>query len=573
MLLSFLFGFLTPLLPAAGSGALLFFSWIFLFARFADRGTQWHWRTDLWAWPVLALLATWVVSECYWGFDSELFSFVFSAAELSPVEKLHVYWAAQPQFLLQAIALARWVTLFCLFDCFARSPACRERFLGGLELGLVLAALATAAQILGLAQSLFPNQSEFWNSLHRFAGTFSDPNAFGIFCGLVVPLLLWRSMQFGGPARYWRLGVAVVIGLLGFYAGSRTYFLALFFYFACAAYRYSIRAMTILAISIALLIAANNVWSLVDAAAWGDVVSLAPQGLRRAIESVTFVTGAEAWFSRVAFWRVDIYIWLDNLLYGIGPEAFRNYFVSYASALGLPTGVWSDNTNSFYLGILAETGFLGALAFAMLVSRLRLQSYSSDVLPKIALAGLLLMLFFGPHLSFDEITVVSAVLLSLTVEVREFNVSRIAIVAAVMLACGIPLRSMSSVRGVYAWENDGGRLFRWTQAQAQVIAPCADAQRVVIGLRSLAPNLSNDPQLVTVSLGIARKTVELRDGQEQKIEFSCGSSATSARNLSAPPVSISVSRLWIPERPGPGRDIRPLGVQVTLTPEAGIQVP
>src|SRR5690606_1396463 len=122
----------------------------------------------------------------------------------------------------------------------------------------------------------------------------------------------------------------------------------------------------------------------------------------------------EAFFSRLAFAKLNWYVWLDHLFLGVGMGAFPQHVPMYAEKLGLPLGTWTDNTNNFYMGLLSETGMLGALAFLATALQLRWVPEESRFY-RWAVVVFAVLLLFGPHVHFGEVSVLLAFILSCAV--------------------------------------------------------------------------------------------------------------------------------------------------------------
>ncbi|NLD74785.1 MAG: hypothetical protein GX649_18965, partial [Chloroflexi bacterium] len=151
--------------------------------------------------------------------------------------------------------LAKWVEFLILFTIVASLPGAGEgrRILRGLIAALLLAGLAEG--LLGAYQFLRqvgPPGFILMGRYMRAHGTFQQPNPYGGYLGLLVPLAYgivlaegrtaWAAIRSGRPARAWLWGLAVISGggmlaglvmswsrgaLLGLAAGAGLVFLSL----------------------------------------------------------------------------------------------------------------------------------------------------------------------------------------------------------------------------------------------------------------------------------------------------------------------------------------------------------
>ena len=143
---------------------------------------------------------------------------------------------------------------FRFIICILRAWAdLRSSFENGLLIGLIPAAIISGIQIFALGLITLPNQSPYWTSLGRFTGTFTDPNAFGLFIALALPFFFIKSKDRGVLANLSRVYL-VIWPVFALYSGSRTFFLALAGYLVVLLYQRSRSVFWVMAILALLLL-------------------------------------------------------------------------------------------------------------------------------------------------------------------------------------------------------------------------------------------------------------------------------------------------------------------------------
>ncbi|NLF26000.1 MAG: hypothetical protein GX589_10145, partial [Deltaproteobacteria bacterium] len=203
-LAAFAFGALLPLLPMLGSGTLLVSALIYLWLH-PRRLTPKSMEFIL---PVLMVLGVWTLLQLWFEFDASLWKAVWmgegGSGQRGVEGVLRFIRFSPPAYLVTFQCLVRFLLIFMLFEHFRQAPGLRRVFWQGLMWGLIPAAALSMFQILSGNLSLFPNLGEYWQALGRFSGTFSDPNAFGIFVVLALPLMtLWSFAP--KVTRFWML--------------------------------------------------------------------------------------------------------------------------------------------------------------------------------------------------------------------------------------------------------------------------------------------------------------------------------------------------------------------------------
>jgi hypothetical protein len=280
-----------------------------------------------------------------------------------------------------------------------KHPKLRIVFAYGLVSSLLISTLLLATQILSPSLS-FPNLTRVWRSLGQLPGGYSDPNAAGIMGFLILPLFfslkpkrtLYRALLFCS-------GLPTVFLLTA--TGSRCYLLGgtlLLFAFLYFKWRNGAWVMLFTFSALVLLLQFTPL---------PTVLSFLPpgKGIERVIKSLHFSQVGEALYSRLIFNRISWEIIIDNFLFGIGFGNYRRELLPYSQQAGIDLRGWSDNANNFYLGIVAEGGFLALSLLIYSFHKLRCKS-NVTLLSPLGVSALifLFLLLFGPHLNFTEVS-------------------------------------------------------------------------------------------------------------------------------------------------------------------------
>ena len=546
-----------------GASCLLVLALIFLLLQ-SSRGYR---ISVAWASPLLLLLGAWTVAEIIWGWDSEAIKFLWNGQDgpgLSGFENvLRGLFLSPPTFLTLVQSFLRFFVLAALGSFFSSVPKEREIFLRGLELGLGVSTVLTTLMLIFPELSNLSHQDAFWTALNRAAGTFSDPNAFGIFVVLVLPVLVWRAQEASSVRKNYLYALLSVWLVLGAYSGSRSFFLGLglygLCYFAALGRKQVYRAVAMLLV----VVCAFNLVAEYNPSTISVATKGLPQGLARLLDSISISNVDTTFFSRMAFWRIGWEMWLNNFFFGIGFEHFRDFVPEYARQLGLGIGTWTDNSNNFYLGLLAETGILGGIALVLSVAGLRWRSDKNDRFLQAPMLALVILLVFGPHFSFDEVVVLGALLLSLTCDFRPWRWSPVSYAVAALMVAGIILKSSLVSRGFYHWEQEAGQWQRWTSRTANGLAACDERGSARISIRALNPDIQTHPLTArAAAAGQVPQTFQLKNSDWHDVEFICPVLETVGAGRLPIRYSLEVDRLWVPKKFGQSADGRMLGLQV-----------
>lgn len=528
-----LLGFLTPILPLVWPFGLTCLT-IFIGLRSPKKLCS----ALKWAPEYLLVIFSWCLSYLYFQVDwknIDLLSWQHFVA-VNPT-----YYSACKQLLI-------YVSIPVLFTTLRESRGEQDGFVNGLSCGLLLCVILGLLEIFFDFRSYFPNQTTFWSELGRYSASFSDPNACGIFMALVMPLII-EAKELRKVSK-----VALLTGtsVLAVWSGSRSFMLALGIY--AIFYLWSRWRTKILVPVLLIMLAAVT-----TASFYSPVPGQLPIGLQRLWSSLDYHNLPQTIYSRLAFWKIGWAIFLDNFALGVGFQSFPNSVFRYARVLNLPLGTWSDNSNNFYLGVLAETGILGAMALAIACSRLKINPESSAC-AKASLIALLLLLLIGPHLYFPEVAILAALIMSKTLEVRIFpeqTKSNFFSLASIFILVATPIFVKSNFleRGLYLPEEaPPGTYFRWAAKQSQILLTC-NKGNARLALKAANPDIAQQPLQVTITANGRSQTLNLNHSAEELQIIDCIDSG----NLLT---SVEVSHVWVPLRFGVGKDPRILGIQL-----------
>ncbi len=469
-------------------------------------------------------------------------------------------WGSSAWFSAVVMAL-RWSSVaFCVRDL----PS--EEYSSILK-GILLSMLLVLVLLIGQGVGLFPHAmiggSAFWESLRRESATFSDPNAAGVFLVVAAPLLVGLLRQRRGPmakAISWVFAGLLLAG--GSFTGSRSFFFGIAIWLLVELYRLRPWFALLPVLCGCIVLIALPVVSP------GVITHLGlPSGLERALNTVTSSSVAsgprnDSLFSRAAFLRIDYAVWRDAPFLGVGLERFREYVPPYAELLGIGTGTWSDNPNSFYAQILVEFGVLGGLVFLLcLVGLRRRGDEDSFSAPARVSALILIVLFvFGPHLAFDEVAILCGVVMTRVVRMDDDSGTGSALtwVLAVPLAVAVFVRGYQMPHGEYAWERDSQGVFRWSAAQGRLWLECSRDGVAEIEVRFAAPLA----QSIYLQGANERRVVRGLPGQAARVRLPCSTgNSVACPDTDRLEMSFVVTPSWIPAQSSGGGDNRELGVQ------------
>lgn len=507
-----------------------------------------------WAAPVLAYLVGGVLCE-----SVSSFSFL-SAVRLEDISRIRD--AARTFFEVQAPTwdlLAR-VFLFALcVDLFSGHVVARSRWIAGLRAGAFIGALYALAQWLGILPWSLSNQTPFWSSIHRVSGLATDPNSLGVSMGLAMWLVVSCSPR-PQTRSIMDKGWLVTVILAGLVSGSRTFVVMLGLLAVSLAWVFARRVCGLFVSAVVAFVCLVTVLdSSLDFVTRVREAHVLPEGIVRGISAMSLGRLQETFFSRRLFLGVSLDMWAQAPWYGVGADAYRHYVVPIGVKLGTLRN-WSDNANNFYLGILAELGILGALAFLVSAVSRRVPTSPSRNLHLAALLMLAAILVLGPHVDFPEVLLAAACLVGSTTvaAVRgRFSHTYIVVVLCIAGMIGATRREY----GVYAWRATPEGFERWISSDAAVLLSCnPQTERAALTIRGqYIP--TREPLRVIVRGEDGRSDiVSLASQDERAIAVSCKAGREEVR------IHIATRPAWSPARAWPtvSGDRRILGVIQTM---------
>lgn len=421
-----------------------------------------------WMLPFAGLIAIWWLSFTVYRSNLSLLD-LWRAGDFGPVYSLKsitLLISAFTDGIRPAwLSFVSWLLFGALVTWFAERDFKKESFSFGILIGLSFALVALFMQLNVWPSFIgFPQFNQFWHSLSRYPSTFSDPNACGIFVFLAIALL-------GSFSRLpYKALLLVAIALLGAFSGSRTFFLGIIFLLAVMIYRWR-RNVFYLFCSFALIfIFLVSVYDLESIAAdWLRAID-APTGVIRITEALSIDRLSQTLFSRTVFVQILAEVIREHFVYGIGPGEFYKVVPFVAEHLGLGIGAWADNSNNFYLGILAELGIIGLLAFVFACSRLE---WKNDFICGSLVIVVALLLFLGPHLDFPEVGILFAFILAQATKVKVTPLPRWIFPCFCIWA--LPIIGVGSYAdfGLFMPEGSGKDKFEWSSSFAAFDLNCS----------------------------------------------------------------------------------------------------
>ncbi len=426
---------------------------------------------------------------------------------------------------------------FLLISC--SNEKFRKRFSDGLYASLLPAALFTLLEVSLPINSGFFSEAPYWSSQGRVSGTLQDPNAMGLFAFLAIVFCISRIKESR---------LAGVISVLWFiaslFSGSRSALIGIFLFVYIATYSKRTLFVSLSLCAIFIFVSVNALPTLVD-------TEVLPVSAVRLLQLLEVGQLAESTLNRTVFYRAGLSLWLHHPLYGVGPGAFADHLVAVSDQLGLGTGLWRDNANNFYIGLLCELGLIGLAASIFAIGHARIRV---AVLNPILIAGVLsfcCILFTGPHISFVEILFIFLLLVSSVFEFKNRAYTLLLSLLFVPSLLAIPFVQRATGGGWYNWEKDGSEYYRWSGLYATSYQRCENG-KASLRVRSLNPSTD-----VTVHVSTRAKpdTFTLKPGTSLVRTYQCD-------NEKALFFELQLSDVWSPAEVSKSPDMRLLGVQV-----------
>lgn len=545
-----LLGLATPLLPCAAPN--LFLPLACVFALSLSPSHQ-LWRHLVWVSPFLAYL-----------FGSLGFEIISSVPDLlsitaSSPERLRDIAVSLIQTQAPSWTYMSRVLVFALLvGALSQDGKARGNYLRGVWYGGIVASAFVILQAIDLAPFTPLGQTSFWSAINRLAGTMSDPNALGVFLGLVlwIVTILVSQKQLSPQAA---VGGVPIIVVSGFLSGSRSFALSAGLLLVCLAWSHfrSLRYWAIAgAVSLVTLISVlDSRTSLVQDIASSSGV---PEGIRRTVTSLSLPRIEESLYSRSVFLSLSVAMMKSAPLFGVGPERYRGQVTAVAEKANIPLNGWTDNSNNFYLGIIAELGIIGLLAFLLSALARRFKTEVEAPYGKMAIASFGVLLLTGPHTDFPEVLALSAALVAYaTTSSPVLSQTRIRTIG-LLFGVGCLAPSWREC-GVFDWQKTNLGVHRWLSNHAHIIAPCSETEATPSATFTVRPEYIPTKEPLRVTFQTSDSSAELSfDTQEIKsVRLPCPPHLTTVRAV------VDTRPAWSPYRAWPGRssDRRILGVQ------------
>jgi hypothetical protein len=435
---------------------------------------------------------------------------------------------------------------------------------GILKVGLPIALLISGVYGLlwsnGLSAFIsFPNQSELWNEIGRPVGVFTDPNSAGIFLFLISLVIYFIAKK--NTVSHLNIAVLSTFTIFcGALSGSRTFWLGVVSFFVfnlLVGKTFTLKKIGALLLVISLLSVA-----LVQ---FGGEINIV--GVHRLRQSFLGVLDGDptTFLSRLYFARIAIAAISDYPLFGMGsPYNFLLLAPAYSFELGIPMGVWSDNPNNFYLGLIVSFGIVGGVIFMLELLRFRASLPLKNFLP--GLFSVALVFVFGPHQYFDEVRVLLSLIIASVFTVATTKISVVlksSIIIAVCLC--IFFASHKTELGVYRYEDSQG-VFRWSAENFRVYGYCDMSDKINVTIRNGAPH-----QVTLEMKGLDTDSyvkLDIISGEQKNITLNC--QAAESRSQCGEIILGRVTPSWIPALEN-GDDWRRLGVQI-LSPNPSLDL-
>jgi len=400
---------------------------------------------------------------------------------------------------------------------------------------------------------LWWQDKEFFLAQARQSLGFSDPNAAGIFLVLCLPILY----RFADNHKniYKKIGLFLMFVPLVYVAlqtGSRSFILGIVFYSLVLSFKFRYYLPI-------LLVFAGGVCSLVFYYTINSgllEVNGLPTTLQRLAQPIKDGALISAFESRIIFWKLSVEMFLLNPFFGVGLDHFRLHLLPIALQNDYNLGVWNDNANNFYLGILAELGIVGALylIYCLYPTKLKPANNWTVVASRESVLLLAFLFLFGPHLHFLEVSLLFGLLLAISCHPPRKPIKPAVLVVPTFVIFLMVSKNINRDRGWYLWEKSADRYYRWSSSSSTITLPCQlqNSQNVAsLSIQSLRPAYLGATEIEFNTEGsLSRKS--LASGEYFNQEFSCSDS-----NIK---VDMQISPAWSPSDRDPQADWRSLGV-------------
>jgi hypothetical protein len=587
------FGVLIPLASIFGSGTLLVVAVFYI----ALQSNLYIGRCLSWCSPYLALLAAWTLFDIVSMYDQQVYGYLFLQHPEQKLLTLRSYFKQVPLFELFLLeSFLRMVLLAAFIGFFEKEERKKKSIAIGMVVGLAISLVLTTLQINGFCSSLFVNQNSFWTGIHRLTGTYTDPNAFGVFIAFAVPLLYIYLTTESAVYNKKLFSIFVLLwGIIAQFSGSRTYFLGLFLHFCFFLLLYKRRLFIKLSAYITLI---GIVLFFTDFFGITFHPSL-PQSLKRTLETLSYSTFRESISSRLIFIKATLYLIMKAPIFGVGFGQYRLELPFILRELGIDLNGWSDNANNLYLGILAELGIVGIFILSLSIRQLSLRFSYLNRRYQPFLWSFLGVFSIGPHIDFDEVAMLFAFIVSFFSQNAYRNLrgnselftdkekslystsyslkfiksslfdsplSKSALFIKIALLFSVAtifcIQFFQKERGFYPIEYNQGKLFRWTKREGAGWIHCER------GFGDLfftvpVPELERKPATVSFNTIFEKKEYKVYATNNHLFEVKL-----ECQGLRDIYYMFTVSRIWSPSDYGLQRDRRILGIMQHIPEKA-----
>lgn len=469
-------------------------------------------------------------------------------------------------------------------------------------------------QIEGFHAIFSLNQNAFWNYSGRYAGTFSDPNAFGIMSGLFLVLIPYLYQNL-----YLRIILTALVLGSSVFSGSRTFFIFLVLFLAFHTLQFFCQQFKKVA-------KYKNKFSIIEKIRFGyygivaafaafliiiRLYAVKPPSIVRVLDTINPDKISSMLESRMIFSRIALEAIRENPLHGVGLGRFIPVQEEIARSLSIDLLNWRDNANNFYLHIAAEEGIPALILIIFLFYRLvtfrkknkteknncgnatdnTAQNATSNAVNyyterrsiQVALSIFMLTLLVGPHLFFIEvrnlffILVLSASYLEQPAFMsnKEYREKCSFILRPAFPLClYILFASLFSpwwfrqtiTQGLYPKELEGSYEFQWTGYQAKNIRLDHNEEKNRLFLKNPLAIFQDEEQSSSRTTSIIFYTQDFILLNQMDLETS--QIAQDWFQIEIPPNAFSFdvqpSGIVIPKKLGISTDPRPLGVMVSF---------
>jgi len=270
--------------------------------------------------------------------------------------------------------LLKWGEVLLLYVVVAQEMD--DRWAKALVATVLLTGAAAAVQ--GMYQFLTGTGPEGFLLFGRFMrayGTFEQPNPFGGYLGLVLPLaaglVMAGILRINQVGSWWVLGAAgcgVLIAAALTMSWSRGAWLGAAAAIAAMVLATAVRSRraavigSVLVVTLAYLLLAGTAVR-VPAALVQRAGSLVADFSVRDVRGLEVTDTNFAVFERMAHWQAALGMWTDHPWLGVGVGNFETAYPHYALA-GWPLAL--GHAHNYYLNIAAEAGVLGLAAYLFL---------------------------------------------------------------------------------------------------------------------------------------------------------------------------------------------------------------